>query len=171
MFVLIINYGQESVTKISNVLTVLQVSHLILDYNILPNQPFTHIILSGGPKHVYEADHYPLADWIIYCKQPVLAICYGMQLVAHTFGGTVIRMKELEYGLVLVNNKLRCMNRYDQVIDSPFEVTEWTNKGHIAAFTDHEKFWAVQYHPESYKYRDYSIFINFFEKVIKKYES
>lgn len=161
MFVYVINYGQQSAIKISNVLTVLKVNHLILNPDILPTQFFTHIILSGGPKHVYEVDHYHLADWIKEGSKPVLAICYGMQLVAQTFGGTVIRMKELEYGLVKVNNKLRCMNRYDQVVDSPFEVTEWTDKGHIAAFTDYKKFWAVQYHPESYKYRDYQLFVNF----------
>jgi GMP synthase (glutamine-hydrolysing) len=165
MFIYVINYGDESATKISNVLTVLKTPHSIINPYDNPKQEFSHIILSGGPKHVYEPDHYYLADWIINCKQKVLAICYGMQLVAHTFGGEVIRMDNLEYGLVPIISrdgvKLHCMNRRDQVIKSPFEITEITDKGHIAAFTDYKKYWCFQYHPESYRFRDYEVFIRF----------
>src|SRR5438874_10779899 len=41
----------------------------------------TGIILSGGPNSVYE-DGAPTSDPSMFDVAPVLAICYGMQLVA-----------------------------------------------------------------------------------------
>src|SRR5438445_5432633 len=49
----------------------------------------TGIILSGGPNSVYD-DGAPLAEPELLDIAPILAICYGMQLVAHVTGGDVI---------------------------------------------------------------------------------
>ena len=57
----------------------------------------TGIILSGGPNSVYD-DGAPLADPELLDLAPVLAICYGMQLVAHVAGGDVIGAGRREYG-------------------------------------------------------------------------
>jgi len=51
--------------------------------NILPFNP-THVILTGGPKHVYDEDHYKIPPWVINSNVPVLGICYQIQFVAHT---------------------------------------------------------------------------------------
>src|SRR3954464_12668543 len=48
----------------------------------------TGIILSGGPNSVYE-DGAPRADRTLLDVAPVLAICYGMQLIADLEGGKV----------------------------------------------------------------------------------
>ena len=46
------------------------------------------IILSGGPKSVSDPGA-PLCDPAVFdLGRPVLGICYGMQLMAHTLGGT-----------------------------------------------------------------------------------
>ncbi len=57
----------------------------------------TGIILSGGPNSVYE-DGAPTAPSELLDVAPVLAICYGMQLVAHLSGGEVIGAGKREYG-------------------------------------------------------------------------
>src|SRR3954449_10818803 len=57
----------------------------------------TGIILSGGPNSVYEAGA-PLADAALLDVAPVLAVCYGMQLVAHISNGAVIAGGRREYG-------------------------------------------------------------------------
>ncbi|MBQ1837468.1 MAG: gamma-glutamyl-gamma-aminobutyrate hydrolase family protein, partial [Neisseriaceae bacterium] len=46
------------------------------------------IILSGGPNSVYNSD-YQADPEILNLGVPVLGICYGMQWIAHTLGGTV----------------------------------------------------------------------------------
>ena len=56
------------------------------------------IILSGGPKSVYETPA-PSIDPAIYdAGIPILGICYGAQLLAQQLGGTVARTGRGEYG-------------------------------------------------------------------------
>lgn len=172
--VAIVFFGKESVAKIARCLDRLKVKYGIIYPGESPSFVPTHIILSGGPKHVYEMDHYSLPSWVINSSAPVLGICYGMQLIAKTFGGTVVRMKEIEKGPVEVTEIIggrqvinhRWMNRYDQVAILPkiFHQTGVTDRNHIASFTDHRKYWAVQYHPESNKCGDITIISNFLSK-------
>lgn len=176
LLVALIAFGTESTKKISYFLNFQGIKYHVLSPDDTPNFQPTHIILSGGPKHVYEKDHYLLPQWVMDSSCPVLGICYGMQIIAHTFGGSVIRMSQLEKGPVEVTEivtrmgtknqitELRWMNRHDQVIFIPntFSITGVTYKNHIASFTDHKKWWAVQYHPESKKYGDKNIFCCFF---------
>lgn len=60
------------------------------------------IILSGGPASVLD-EGAPRIDPEVYALGvPVLGICYGMQLTAHTLGGRVERAAQREYGRVPV---------------------------------------------------------------------
>ena len=57
------------------------------------------IILSGGPKSVFDHDA-PKPDEAIYgLGIPILGICYGMHLLVQWFGGHVIDTGEHSYGL------------------------------------------------------------------------
>lgn len=47
------------------------------------------IIFTGGPASVYGEESPKCADGIFELGIPVLGICYGMQLMAHTLGGKV----------------------------------------------------------------------------------
>jgi GMP synthase (glutamine-hydrolysing) len=66
------------------------------------------IILSGGPHSVYEAGspHVHKEVWRMIEEQslPVLGICYGMQEIAHVFGGKVAPGLEREYGKATVSH-------------------------------------------------------------------
>jgi len=56
------------------------------------------IILSGGPASVYDREA-PISDPKLFTIGiPVLGICYGMQLMAHQLGGTVVRAAKREFG-------------------------------------------------------------------------
>ncbi|MFO7984072.1 MAG: glutamine-hydrolyzing GMP synthase [Desulfuromonadales bacterium] len=56
------------------------------------------IILSGGPKSVYEEGAPGVEEGLFELGVPVLAICYGMQLLSRHFGGEVIPAGKREYG-------------------------------------------------------------------------
>src|SRR3989338_6999261 len=55
------------------------------------------IILSGGPRSVYEKNAPTISKEIFGLGAPVLGICYGHQLIAHLLGGKVIA-GDKEYG-------------------------------------------------------------------------
>jgi GMP synthase (glutamine-hydrolysing) len=56
------------------------------------------IILSGGPKSVSEEAAPKCDPGVFDIGVPVLGICYGMQLMAHTLGGKVEPAPQREYG-------------------------------------------------------------------------
>ena len=60
------------------------------------------VILSGGPNSVHVAGAPKVPDGLFdYCREhnvPVLGICYGMQLMVQTLGGTVSCAFEAEGG-------------------------------------------------------------------------
>lgn len=172
--VAILVFGDISTRRITRVLTQLDVDYRLVLPRETPDFRPTHIILSGSTHHVYEPDHYIMPEWVRTSPCPVLGVCYGMQLIAHTFGGTIVRMCDRERGAIQVTELLndptvkevikpRWMNHRDLVTSLPsqFQVTAVTSNNHIAAFTDYQKWWAVQYHPESKNHGDSSIFQRF----------
>ena len=173
ILVCIIEYGTTK--KIEKILNELNIEYFTINPYDNPKIKPTHIILSGGPDHVYEINHRPLPKWVIDIDSKVLGICYGMQLIAHTFGGIVSRMKEKEEGLYNVyeyipkldndNTKIikRWFNRFDNVYKVPdnFTILGYSEKNFIISITDNIKYWGVQYHPEINKAKDITLFTHF----------
>ena len=58
----------------------------------------TGIILSGGPCSVYDEGSPKLDGKIFSLGVPILGICYGHQLLAHSLGGVVSGGKSKEFG-------------------------------------------------------------------------
>jgi GMP synthase-like glutamine amidotransferase len=129
------------------------------------------VILSGGPISVKnEKEKIFLPDWVPKCSARVLGICYGMLLIAQTFGCTIKSFEKVEHGLSEVTEhingryitKNRWLKRLDYVTDLPpnFQETGRCSSG-ITSFTDHNKWWAVHYHPEVYNHQDKGLFRRF----------
>jgi GMP synthase (glutamine-hydrolysing) len=57
------------------------------------------LIISGGPSSVYEAGSPTVDPGIFSTGQPVLGICYGLQLAAHLLGGAVSKGVKGEFGI------------------------------------------------------------------------
>ena len=123
------------------------------------------IILSGGPNSVYEEGAFKVDEAIYELGLPILGVCYGMQLMTVTFGGTVKKSKNREFGqsdieIMQKDNPLFkgledvetvLMSHGDLVVDIPvdFEVTATNAHCPVAAFANVERnFYGVQFHPE-----------------------
>ncbi|MFA6729537.1 MAG: glutamine-hydrolyzing GMP synthase [Eubacteriales bacterium] len=121
------------------------------------------IILTGGPDSVYESG----AEFdrkILDLGVPVLGICYGMQLISVTLGGTVKPGVKREYGTLRaeLNPESRLfkgigpkqkvlMSHADLVTCVPegFEVIASTPQCPVAAFQNESLgLYGVQFHPE-----------------------
>ncbi|MDD2562508.1 MAG: glutamine-hydrolyzing GMP synthase [Eubacteriales bacterium] len=122
------------------------------------------IILSGGPASL-EEETAPGCDPAVFgLGVPVLGICYGMQLMAHTFGGLVARSEKREYGLRRaaldtgsalfsgLEAVCDCWNSHGfQVAALPpgFSKTASTDSCPIAGMENpKERLFGVQFHPE-----------------------
>ncbi|MBR0129148.1 MAG: glutamine-hydrolyzing GMP synthase, partial [Neisseriaceae bacterium] len=122
------------------------------------------IILSGGPNSVYNSD-YQADPEILNLGVPVLGICYGMQWIAHTLGGTVAAGNQREFGYASVtveknaltdgiaeNNQLDVwMSHGDKVAGLPenFVSVAHTPSCPVAIMQNaNKKIYGVQFHPE-----------------------
>jgi len=121
------------------------------------------VILSGGPSSVLDEDHLLLPQWLKKYEGKILGVCYGMQLMVKELGGRVVRGGRGEYGRVKVRvvadsplfdgipeSFESWMSHRDVVkeIPSGFRVLAVSENNMIAAITDDERYWLVQFHPE-----------------------
>jgi GMP synthase (glutamine-hydrolysing) len=122
------------------------------------------IILSGGPKSVYEVPAPSLDPAIYELGIPVLGICYGAQLMAQQLRGEVARTGAGEYGRTTVTRQgssallgewpaaSTCwMSHGDAIVRAPdgFVVTAVSPEAPVAAMEDvQRRLYAVQFHPE-----------------------
>lgn len=102
-----------------------------VDVDVLAKHTITAIILSGGPSSVYEegAPHVSPGVWklIEERKIPVLGICYGMQELAHVFGGEVAPGLKHEYGKSSVRRVEGCDSQLFEGLPSEFVM--WMSHG------------------------------------------
>jgi GMP synthase (glutamine-hydrolysing) len=126
------------------------------------------IILSGGPSSVYDAEAPKCDPQVLTLGIPVLGICYGMQWITHTLGGTVEKADRREYGraqLSVEDTKeqggshlfrgvpasLRVWNSHgDHVRTLPegFRTIARTENAIAAVEHKEKKIYAVEFHPE-----------------------
>ena len=122
------------------------------------------IILSGGPKSVYEVPAPSMDPAIYELGIPILGICYGAQLMASQLGGEVAHTGVGEYGRTEVtrlgNSQLMAqwpptstcwMSHGDAIARPPqgFAVSASTPEAPVAVMEDAaRRLYAVQFHPE-----------------------
>jgi GMP synthase (glutamine-hydrolysing) len=123
------------------------------------------VILSGGPRSVYDADAPVLDVAIARQGVPVLGICYGLQWLAHALGGRVEPDKgRHEYGRAELRiaapdgvlegvreGSVVWMSHGDRVTKLPpgFRVVARSEPCPVAAAADDQrKIYGLQFHPE-----------------------
>ncbi len=122
------------------------------------------IILSGGPRSVYEPDAPSIDPKVFNLGMPVLGICYGIQLMNHLLGGRVVPSTYREYGrkpfgildtqdlfFNLNREEMVWMSHGDKVeeVAPGFEVIGGSDTCPIGAVADRvRQLYGVQFHPE-----------------------
>ena len=100
--VLVLDFGSQYVQLIARRVRERQAFARIVRHDITPERvrelnPLA-LILSGGPASVYEANAPRCDPRLFDMGIPVLAICYGMQLVCEALGGQVQPAPAREFG-------------------------------------------------------------------------
>ena len=125
------------------------------------------IVLSGGPKSVYDQGAPAVEEELFELGIPVLGICYGMQLMCRHFGGAVVPAGKREYGHAEVMSQGRpgplfegffvegknsvWMSHGDHVEKVPhqFEVIANSENAPVCAIQNiQRRQYGVQFHPE-----------------------
>jgi len=170
--VVVIDFGGQYTQLIARRIREQQVFSAVLPCTssieeILKLQP-AGIILSGGPSSVYDTEAPKCDPKVLTLGIPVLGICYGMQWITHTLGGTVEKADRREYGraqLSIDDSKeqggshlfrgvpasLRVWNSHgDHVRTLPegFRTIARTENAIAAVEHKEKKIYAVEFHPE-----------------------
>ncbi len=123
------------------------------------------IILSGGPRSVSDTAAPRCDPALFSLGEPILGICYGMQLMAHTLGGAVAPAPHREFGHATVSiapdtialfagipNEIRVWASHGDFVAAPpagFAVAATSANAPVAAMADPSRqLYALLFHPE-----------------------
>ena len=168
MTVLVVDFGAQYAQLIARRVREAHVFSEIVPTSITAEQVraknASAIILSGGPKSVYESPAPSLDPAIYELGLPILGICYGAQLMAQQLGGSVAHTGGGEYGRTELTRQgesslvsswpatSSCWMSHGDAIDQApegFVVTASTPLAPVAIMEDTARhFYAVQFHPE-----------------------
>ena len=169
--VMIINFGGQYDQLIARRVRELNVYSEIFPSDVtvetIKNYAPKAIILTGGPKSVYEVGAFTLPEEVLQMGIPILGICYGCQLLAKMLGGsaqTVTDSRMREYGKTttyfdtdsplfygILKKSVTWMSHGDKITCLPERLKAIANskKCPFAAIADEEnKIYGVQFHPE-----------------------
>ena len=184
--VLIIDFGSQYTQLIARRIRELFIYCEISPFNNLPSDmdQFKAVVLSGSPFSVNQIDSPDIDLKMIMGSKPVIAICYGAQLIAKKFNGSVENSNSREYGRanlsfidqgcslfegINVNNQV-WMSHGDTIskLPSGAKVIASTNSVSNAAYSIEEyNLYALQFHPEVFHTENgLKIFENFFIKEL-----
>lgn len=166
--VLVLDCGSQYTQLIARRVRELEVYSEILPWDVDAEEVLSRapkgIIVSGGPRSCVEEGAPKLPQRILKSGIPILGICYGMQMLAHQLGGSVVKAPSAEYGRSLIRVErggailsgfpqsfTAWMSHWDQVDEVPpgATVLARSESGAVAAFeTQGGRISALQFHPE-----------------------
>ena len=169
--ILILDFGSQYTQLIARRIRELGIFSLVKPFNISARKIIElnpkGIVLSGGPNSVNFNKTLRPRKEVFNLNIPILGICYGMQLIAKEFGGTVVKSKKKEFGrsFFTITKKTnlfnKCINKgkhhgvwmshADKVESLPngFTVIGSSTNSKIAAICNNKlKIFGLQFHPE-----------------------
>ena len=166
----ILDYGSQYTQLIARLVRELGVYSVIVPFDIPTAELKAYkpkgIVLSGGPSSVFDKGAPDLNQAVLEQGVPLLGICYGMQILAHTLGGKVAPADIREYGKATL--ELTGPGKDSRILEDEFDQsTIWMSHGtevtkvpdgftvtaksgqSICAMEDHELgIFGLQFHPE-----------------------
>ncbi|MDX1904116.1 MAG: glutamine-hydrolyzing GMP synthase [Thermonemataceae bacterium] len=165
--ILILDFGSQYTQLIARRIREMNVYCEIIPFHHIPqlSSDVKGIILSGSPCSVRETNPPDIDLASLRSKLPILGICYGAQLLAHKFGGSVEASPTREYGRANLqhieksNALLQGLSFGSQVwmshgdtityIPDNYELIASTESVKVAAFqVKNEATFGIQFHPE-----------------------
>lgn len=168
-WILILDYGSQLTQLIARRLREFNIYCEIHPFNVSIDEVSTPtpkgVILSGGPMSVNDDGAPHFQSEIFEWDAPILGICYGLQLLAHTeIPGSVEKAEKREYGrahLIVDNSSdllkgihdgsVVWMSHGDHIHKLPpaYEIIGHTANAEVAAVRHLENhIYGVQFHPE-----------------------
>ncbi len=159
--VVVVDYGSQYTRLLLRLVRKLGNYSEVLPPAAKPSGKVDAVILSGGPRSVYEKGAPTFPEWLKDMDVPVLGVCYGMQLLSKELGGQV-KKGRAEYGKAFVRktkddplleglpNEFQVwMSHADEVIKPPngFEILGVSDSGVISIIRK-GKVAALQFHLE-----------------------
>lgn len=158
-------YSQLIARRVRELHVYCEIHPFDVDLDQFKNHPPDGIILSGGPKSVYDAGAPELNMEIFNFNKPVLGICYGLQAFSHSINpGSVEKAEKREFGRAhlridhsddllkdVQEGSTVWMSHGDHIRDLPdqFEIIAHTDNAPVAAVRHKNKpVYGVQFHPE-----------------------
>ena len=167
--IIILDFGSQTTQLIGRRLRELDTFCEIVPYNKFPyeDEGIIGVILSGSPYSVYDPSAFKVDLSNIRGRYPILGICYGAQLMAQLYGGSVEATNSREYGRARLqyfereNPLFRGFHDGSQVwmshgdtitvLPDGFRAIASTEKVRYAAYQAvDESLWGVQFHPEAF---------------------
>jgi len=184
--IVILDFGSQYTQLIARRVRENKVFSTILPYNTtaeaLKAMSPKGIILSGGPASVYEKKSPSPDKGIFKLGIPILGICYGMQAIAQSLGGSVKHNPNREYG----KTEMFLDDTRDLFSQLPGNITCWMSHGDLvkkippgfvsiahtlntpitAMSNVAKKIYGVQFHPEvTHTLKGNQIITNFLFKI------
>ena len=185
--VLIVDFGSQYTQLIARRIRELFIYCEISPFNNIPSDldQFKAIVLSGSPFSVNQTDSPDIDLESLINGRPVIAICYGAQLIAKKLNGIVENSNSREYGRaklsfidsncklfkdINLNNQV-WMSHGDTITKLPenAKLVASTDSVNNAAYSiDSLNLYALQFHPEVFHtVNGLKIFENFFIEELK----
>ncbi len=168
-WILILDYGSQFTQLIARRLREFNIYCEIHPFNLELDQVLTPkprgVILSGGPMSVNDEGAPHLQEEVLAWDVPILGVCYGLQLLAHTeIPGSVDKAAKREFGRAhlqiddhsdlfkdVPNDSVVWMSHGDHIHELPssYEIIGHTANAKVAAVRHLENhIYGVQFHPE-----------------------